>query len=61
LPSGGDTRVLKNAALAGLDRGEGITFPSAADKKLRDAYDEAPSRLFNATPNGTPAARYGLG
>jgi len=53
--------VLKNAALAGLDRGEGITFPSAADKKLRDAYDEAPSRLFNATPNGTPAARYGLG
>jgi uncharacterized protein len=50
--------TLVDAALAGLDRGESITWPSVADLGLWEQYDAARSRLFAATQTGKPAPRY---
>jgi short-subunit dehydrogenase len=50
--------VLVDAALAGLDRGESITWPSVADLDLWEQYDAARSKLFAATQTGKPASRY---
>jgi short-subunit dehydrogenase len=47
-----------DAALAGLDAGELVTWPSVADEGLWQAYDAARSALFAATQTGTPAPRY---
>jgi short-subunit dehydrogenase len=47
-----------DAALAGLDAGELITWPSVADEDLWTAFDSAQSALFAATQVGTPAPRY---
>ena len=47
-----------DAALAGFDQGEAITWPSVADTSLWDKYDAARSTLFAATQTGKPAARY---
>ncbi|WCM89867.1 SDR family NAD(P)-dependent oxidoreductase [Acidovorax sp. NCPPB 3576] len=47
-----------DAALAGLDQGETVTFPSVADAGLWDRYEAARSQLFAATQVGTPAPRY---
>jgi short-subunit dehydrogenase len=47
-----------DAALAGLDHGEIITFPSVEDESLWGTYDTARGALFAATQTGTPASRY---
>jgi len=49
---------LVDAALAGLDQGEAVTWPSVGDAGLWDSFDTARSALFAATRTGTPAARY---
>ena len=52
------TEHMVDAALAGLDQGETITWPSVADASLWDKYDAARSELFANTQAGTPAPRY---
>ncbi len=47
-----------DAALAGFDQGEAVTWPSVGDAGLWDTFDAARSALFGATQTGTPAARY---
>jgi short-subunit dehydrogenase len=54
------TENLVDAALAGFDNGEKITWPSVADETLWDIYDAARSTLFAATQVGKPAARYNV-
>lgn len=49
-----------DAALAGLDNGENITFPSVEDQNLWSEYDSARGALFAATQTGKPASRYRL-
>ncbi len=49
---------LVDAALAGLDMGEPVTWPSVGDAGLWSSFDAARSALFAATQTGTPAARY---
>ena len=50
--------TLVDAALAGLDKGESITWPTVADAGLWEQYDAARSKLFAATQAGQPAPRY---
>jgi short-subunit dehydrogenase len=52
------TENLVDAALAGFDQGETVTWPSVADASLWDKYDAARSALFAATQVGKPAPRY---
>lgn len=52
------THDLVNAALAGLDNGEPVTWPSVEDLQLWDDFDQARARLFAATQTGHPASRY---
>lgn len=52
------TEDLVDAALAGLDRGETVTWPSVADERLWDTFETARSELFAASQTGTPAPRY---
>lgn len=47
-----------DAALAGLDLGEAITFPSLEDSGLFAAYEAARNALFAGTQSGQPATRY---
>jgi short-subunit dehydrogenase len=47
-----------DAALAGLDNGETITFPSLEESGLWVDYDASRQKLFGATLRGTPASRY---
>jgi short-subunit dehydrogenase len=47
-----------DAALAGLDMGELVTWPSVADESLWSTFDTARAALFGATQVGTPAPRY---
>ncbi|HVJ40494.1 MAG TPA: SDR family oxidoreductase [Dongiaceae bacterium] len=54
------TENLVDAALAGLDAGEKITWPSVADATLWEKYDEARGKLFTATQTGKPAPRYNV-
>jgi len=49
---------LVDAALAGFDKGEAVTWPSVGDDGLWNTYDAARAELFGATQTGTPAARY---
>ena len=49
---------LVDAALAGLDQGEAVTWPSVGDAGLWNAFDAARVALVGATQTGTPAARY---
>lgn len=49
---------LVDAALAGFDKGEAVTWPSVGDAGLWDRFDAARGALFAATQTGTPAARY---
>jgi short-subunit dehydrogenase len=51
---------LVDAALAGFDKGEKVTWPSVADASLWDKYDEARSTLFAASQTGKPAPRYNV-
>jgi short-subunit dehydrogenase len=52
------TENLVDAALAGFDQGEAITWPSVADASLWDKYDTARATLFGATQTNAPAPRY---
>ena len=52
---------LVDAALAGLDQGEAVTWPSVGDAGLWDKFDAARVALVGATQTGTPAARYRKG
>jgi short-subunit dehydrogenase len=54
------TENLVDAALAGLDLGEKVTWPSVADATLWDKYEDARSELFAATQTGKPAPRYNV-
>lgn len=49
-----------DAALAGLDGGELITWPSVSDEGLWHSFDTARAALFSATQVGTPAPRYSI-
>jgi len=49
---------LVDAALAGFDKGEAVTWPSVGDAGLWNTFDTARSTLFAATQTGMPAARY---
>lgn len=53
------TDALVDAALAGMDRGESVTWPSVEDAARWSDFDDARARLFAATRNGRPASRYG--
>lgn len=55
------TENMVDAALAGLDLGETITWPSVADASLWERYEAARSELFANTQAGTPAPRYKVG
>ena len=55
------TEHMVDAALAGWDQGEAVTWPSVADATLWDKYEAARSALFAATQVGTPAPRYRIG
>lgn len=52
------TEQMVDAALAGLDQGEPITWPSVADASLWEKYDAVRAELFAGTQAGTPAPRY---
>lgn len=52
------TEHMVGAALADLDIGETITWPSVADAKLWDKHETARSELFAGTQAGKPAPRY---
>ena len=52
------TENMVDAALAGFDQGETITWPSVADASLWEKYEAARSALFAGTQAGTPAPRY---
>ena len=54
------TENLVDAALAGFDKGEKVTWPSVADATLWDKYDQARSTLFAASQTGKPAPRYNV-
>jgi len=47
-----------DAALAGFDMEEAVTWPSVADDNLWTEYDVARATLFAATQVGMPASRY---
>ncbi|MFT7776506.1 MAG: SDR family oxidoreductase [Roseateles sp.] len=47
-----------DAALAGFDQGELVTWPSVADGDLWTKFDAARAELFAATETGRPAPRY---
>lgn len=51
---------LVDAALAGLDMGEKVSWPSLGDLSAWEAYEDARGKLFAATRSGTPAARYNI-
>jgi hypothetical protein len=48
---------LVDAALAGFDQGESVTWPSMADAGLWARYDTARAELFAATQTSQPAPR----
>jgi uncharacterized protein len=47
-----------DAALAGLDMGEQVTFPSVEDAQLWKNFEDAAARLFQGAMRGQPASRY---
>lgn len=49
---------LVDAALVGLDRGEGVTLPSVHDAALWTTFEAARLGLAGGTQNGSPAPRY---
>jgi uncharacterized protein len=54
------TENLVDAALAGFDKGEAVTWPSVGDEKLWEKFDAARSELFAASQTGKPASRYAV-
>lgn len=53
-----DADACVDAALAGLDLGEAVTFPSLEDAQLWHDFEAAAARLFGGALSGTPASRY---
>jgi uncharacterized protein len=49
-----------DAALAGLDQGEQVTFPSVEDARLWSDFEQAAARLKEAALSGKPASRYNV-
>jgi short-subunit dehydrogenase len=49
-----------DAALAGLDAGEDVTWPSVPDHALWDTFDDARAELFASSQTGKPAPRYAI-
>ena len=47
-----------DAALAGLDLGERVTFPSVEDAQLWKNFEEAAAKLMQGAMSGRPASRY---
>ncbi|SDD48219.1 hypothetical protein SAMN05428966_104344 [Massilia sp. PDC64] len=47
-----------DAALAGLDLGEQVTFPSVEDAQLWKNFEEAAAKLMQGAMSGKPASRY---
>ncbi|MNR65711.1 hypothetical protein D3C85_1888710 [compost metagenome] len=47
-----------DAILAGLDKGESVTYPSVNDQNLIDAYEDARIKLLQGSQTGQPADRY---
>jgi hypothetical protein len=47
-----------DAALAGLDPGEQVTFPSVEDPQLWKNVEDAAAKLFQGAMRGKPASRY---
>ena len=47
-----------DAALAGLDLGERVTFPSVEDAQLWKNFEEAAAKLMQGAMSGKPASRY---
>lgn len=56
-----DADACVDAALAGLDLGEAVTFPSLEDAQLWFDFEAAAGRLFGGAMSGTPASRYRAG
>lgn len=52
------TENLVDAALAGYDQGEQVTLPSVHDVGLWVAYDQAQTKIAEASQLGAPAPRY---
>ena len=52
------TENMVDAALAGLDQSETITWPSVVDASLWEKYEAARTELFASTQAVTPAPRY---
>ncbi|MDI7861169.1 SDR family oxidoreductase [Rhizobiaceae bacterium n13] len=53
--------AMVDAALSGLDLGEGITIPSLPEVADWEAYEEARQKLMPNLSRSVPAARYGNG
>jgi short-subunit dehydrogenase len=53
-----DAEACVAAALAGLDLGEEVTFPSVEDAQLWKNFEEAAARLFAGARSNKPASRY---
>lgn len=51
-------QTLVDAALAGLDRGELVSWPSVEDEELWNKFDRNRAQLFTAAQTGRPASRY---
>ena len=54
------TENLVDAAIAGFDQGEAVTWPSLADDTLSDRFETARADLFAGTRTNRPAPRYTL-
>ncbi len=54
------TENLVDAAIAGFDRGEAVTWPSLADDTLWERFETARADLFAGTRTNRPAPRYTL-
>jgi short-subunit dehydrogenase len=54
------TENFVDAALAGFDKGETVTWPSVADETLWEKFDAARSELFAASQTGKPGPRYAV-
>ena len=54
------TENLVDAAIAGFDQGEAVTWPSLADEALWERFETARADLFAGTRTNRPAPRYTL-
>ena len=55
-----DVDEMVDAALVGLDRGEGVTIPSLSDIADWEAYEAARQNMIPKLSRSSPALRYGV-